>query len=167
MDYNAVAFQLDRCNNNHGIRCKNNYQINRFIDNLEIFKILTTESVDFKIYGKRPVFKSLKFSPSLSLSSKKKNFITRYTILAYNTIESEEQVFPILDSPFQSKFLSINRSYNLPKAKFNFSPFCEWYNLSHDRSFNHVRKVYTVFDLFGDIGGIIEVLTLVFGSLFF
>ena len=156
----GISLMIKKCD---GDGCASGDEINRYINRLFVGVRGVVDILQFTQRVDKPVFQQLTTLYNRQLSQDKLNMIS--LSLRQNTIETQDGLLQSSWPSYSGTFYDIGSMQNqdqpeyvgLPGVVFSLNFFVDTLMISHS------REVYNLMDLIGDLGGVLEVITFMFG----
>lgn len=157
-----IRFSECRGTSRTGKPCKSKPEIQKYIKDVQVDIWATFESMDFNQYEKMPTFvlQDIYTSSLLTYDIQPQNLI----YLRKHTVETEDTWMKFGQIAHEGTFYQIGKLINRPEhIDKNDGVLMKNIGYLQAEEISHTRKIYCLIDLLGDLGGVTEVIMLMFG----
>ena len=159
-----LHFRITRCNSRDhpGVQCKSKEEIDDFIRDITVDTWALFEKMDFNAYDRKPVFTLMEnFGTYLLDPEVGPNVML---LLRKHSLETEDSYMRLGQLSEEGTFFQIARTLNRPSARVAVPDHVYSNQLFlQPEQVLHQRSIYGVIDLLGDLGGVTEVIMILFG----
>lgn len=167
-----LIFKAEKCDKTKRSDCEyaDDDAFNDFVEDVQIDMWVMQEKMDFLDRNGRPTFKYNDVLSTTILDGTKKIIEQDYVYVRLNKIETEDEFLQFGYYTFEGTFYDVGRNLKRPLHKIR-KNMPDLLYMSRvwlmNESVLHARKIYGFIDLLGDLGGVTEVIMLVFGFFLF
>ena len=157
------SFNINRCTGKPN--CKSKEEIDEWIKDIQIDSWVVQQSMDFEVYNEKPIFNDQKYLRSWLLSPTVSTNV--YQMITKNFISTKDSWFPNIET-YSGEFYKITEIVHRPyhPEKFPNEIFRASSYLQSEATY-YEREVFNFVDLIGELGGVVEIIIIVFGILIY
>lgn len=176
MESKSVIFNIEKCNSTRNKElnlppCKTDDEIANYVRDVELDTWVTFRKMNFSDKIGEPNFIATDIFDAIMLNADPNHIIERnYMYLRKNFQEMEDTYYPFEYFSYEGDFYDVGKQFNRPLVKVNKEDknlLAQSIIVLTSESRQYERKIYSSIDLLGDLGGVIEIIMISFGFIFF